>query len=355
MDISIGILAGGKSRRMGVNKALLEYNNKTFLNALAEELSDVGELWISVDRREAYEDLPYPLAVDENWDIGPMEGIRQILKASGREAAFICATDMPFLKKELVFYMSQFLCSDYDCYIICDKNRIHPLCGIYSKSVLPVIEELIAAGDYKLTKLLDRVRTKYISLAYSCFSEKVVKNINTRQEYRQMAKPFVFCVSGVKNSGKTWLIERLINEFIPEYPHIGIIKHDGHAFCMDHAGTDTDRLAKAGAVSVAIFSKEKQALIKRAAKEPLTELLPQMQDLDLIIIEGMKHSAYPKVEVVRKGISDQCVCDQSTLIAVATDTKVKNLNGQIPCFPLEDPSAIAKAVSAYREEHPQGM
>ena len=119
---------------------------------------------------------------------------------------FICAADMPFITKELVAYMTEFISSDYDCYCMMDEDHIHPLCAIYSGNVLSVIKELIDKGQYRLMNILHAGRTKYIRLETSCFDKRVVKNINTKEEYVRLVLPVVFCVSGVKDSGKTGLI-----------------------------------------------------------------------------------------------------------------------------------------------------
>lgn len=164
--------------------------------------------------------------------------------------------------------------------------------------------------------------------------------------------PPFFCVSGVKNSGKTSLILALMEVLKADFPKIGVIKHDGHDFIMDHPGTDTYRFGQMGAGKIAIFSPKKSVLMDNTppAEDPAArarQFLAQMGDMDLVIIEGMKYSPYPKIEIVRKEISHQCVCCQDTLIAVASDTQVSNLREGIPLIPLWDISNIAAAARAY--------
>lgn len=119
--------------------------------------------------------------------------------------------------------------------------------------MLPVIKELIDKGQYRLMNILHAGRTKYIRLETSCFDKRVVKNINTKEEYVRLVLPVVFCVSGVKDSGKTGLIVKLINEFITQDYTVAVIKHDGHEYEMDHEGTDTWCFTRAGAKCSAIF------------------------------------------------------------------------------------------------------
>lgn len=348
MKLSTGILAGGKSTRMGQNKALLEFNNRRFIDRIADELSGFSETVISAAAKGDYEDLGLPVVYDEHQEIGPIEGIYQILRAASQEYVFICAADMPFIKKELVSYMAEFISSDYDCFCLMDEEHVHPLCAIYSKRMLGVIEELIARGQYRLVNILNKVRTKYIKLEYTRFEKKLVKNINTKDEYRRLALPVVFCVSGVKDSGKTWLIVKLINEFIREGCSVAVIKHDGHDYVMDHEGTDTYRFRKAGAKYSAIFSDTQYSMnaAKKASIEEMAALVLAGRDVDILIIEGLKESAYPKIEVVRQGISAKSICQPDSLICVATDV-VSPDEVKCPVFGLDDIEGIFLCLKEY--------
>lgn len=332
--ISAGILAGGKSTRMGQNKALLKLNDRRFIDHISEELSSFSQVLISAAKKGVYEDTGLEIVYDEHREIGPMEGIYQLLRAAKEEYVFICAADMPFIKKELVSYMCEFISSDYDCYVVMDEDHIHPLCAIYSKSTLGIIEKQISDGNYRLMNILNNVRTKYIRLNYTCFDKKVVKNVNTRQEYKRLALPVVFCVSAVKDSGKTGLIVKLINEFIREGYSVGVIKHDGHDFIMDHEGTDTFRFTQAGAVNSAIFS-DRHFSVHSVSKKSIGEMISMLKDTDVIMIEGMKNSEYPKIEVVRKEVSAKIVCDPKSLICIATDV-VSQDNTACPVYGLND-------------------
>jgi len=317
-QISIGVLAGGKSTRMGQNKALLEVNQQSFISKICTELGGFDELLISVAEKGMYADLGYPTVCDEHADIGPIEGIYQLVAHAHNEYVFVCAVDMPFMQKELVSYMAEYISSDYDCYCMMDEDHIHPLCAIYSKKMLPVIAAQIAKGQYRLMDVLRQVQTKYIHLETSCFDSKVVKNINTKEEYTRLSLPVIFCVSGVKDSGKTGLIIKLINEFIRENYSVAVIRHDGHDYIMDYEGTDTARYTQAGARCSAIFSDTHYS-INGSTHTTIEELLTRCYGSDIIILEGLKHSPYPKIEVVRSVISRRPVCDTTTLICLATD------------------------------------
>jgi molybdopterin-guanine dinucleotide biosynthesis protein len=265
MTMGVGILAGGKSSRMGHDKAFLPYGNGTFLSRLLQEFSGFDEVLVSVAEDWDHERLAENVdcgstcvfvVTDEKKDIGPLEGLRQILKHTNQEYVFVCAVDMPFVTKKLAEYISGYLSKDYDCYCIADEEHVHPLCGIYSRHMLPVVEAQIERGEYCVSAILGAVNTKYISLKYTVFDTRVTANINTKEEYGKLCTPAVFCVSGIKNAGKTGLILQLVQAFLRDGCRVGVIKHDGHEYQMDHEGTDTDRFSKAGSTCSAIYHRD---------------------------------------------------------------------------------------------------
>lgn len=154
--------------------------------------------------------------------------------------------------------------------------------------------------------------------------------------------PKVFAVSGVKNSGKTTLIEKIVGRLTELNYKVGVIKHDGHEFVADHEGTDTDRHKKAGAKSVIIYSDTKMMLIQDCHKARIEELIQYQKHMDIVIVEGMKYSNLPKIEIVRGEISSQCVCDKETLLAVVTDVALENLD--VPIIGLDDIDSLLEII-----------
>lgn len=154
----------------------------------------------------------------------------------------------------------------------------------------------------------------------------------------------VIAVSGVKNSGKTTVLEKLVAALAARGVRTAVIKHDGHSFEPDRPGTDTGRHLAAGAVGTAVFDGEKFQLVRRAAvtEEELIALFP---DADLILLEGFKHSAWPKVEVVRGGNSDGPVCDPATLLALVTDLPLRRPG--LPVLGLEDTDGLVELILEY--------
>lgn len=129
----------------------------------------------------------------------------------------------------------------------------------------------------------------------------------------------VIAISGIKNSGKTTLITSLIPLLKDRGLKVATIKHDGHDFDPDVEGTDSYRHRKSGAYGVGIFSKNKWMVIKEEKDIDISSLIKQFPGADLIILEGFKNSAFPKVEIVRSEISLLPVSNPETVIAYISD------------------------------------
>lgn len=150
--------------------------------------------------------------------------------------------------------------------------------------------------------------------------------------------PIVVAVSGVKNSGKTTLIGQLIPALRQQGLETAVIKHDGHSFSPDTPGTDTRRFWDRGAAATAVFDEEKTALVCRGqvAPERLVEAFSPLADV--ILLEGFKYSAYPKIELVRQAVSTAPVCDPATVLAYVSDAPLQT---DKPVFGFGQTEALA--------------
>lgn len=163
--------------------------------------------------------------------------------------------------------------------------------------------------------------------------------------------PKIFVIAGVKNSGKTTLICRLLEIFSKMGFKVATIKHDGHDFDADVPGTDTYRHFHAGAYGTAIFSAEKCMVVKRQKNITEEQLLRCFPEADIILLEGFKYSPYPKIELVRQGNSAKSVCSGYNLAAVATNLpsgELEQRDMQIPLLDMDDAEAVADFILTYR-------
>jgi molybdopterin-guanine dinucleotide biosynthesis protein MobB len=152
----------------------------------------------------------------------------------------------------------------------------------------------------------------------------------------------VVAVSGVKNSGKTTLLTELIPRLRGHGLRVAVIKHDGHDFLPDVPGTDSYRLRQAGAEAVAVYSAHRYLLTAERPGTTAEELIRRLDNVDLILLEGAKHSAHPKIEIVRGAVSGQSACRPETLLALCTDTGL-TLPG-VPSLGLEDYEDLTRII-----------
>lgn len=174
------ILAGGKGRRMGgQNKALLQLEQQTFLSRLEKALSDFPEKLISLQDASWLGASPFTPILDEVTDRGPLEGIRCALASCKSDALLVVACDMPLFSEEIAKGLIQ-AGEEADAVICRDSTgKLHPLCGVYSKQCLPVIDSIIAQENYRVLRIMELVPSNVFSLEASHFSDALLSNINT--------------------------------------------------------------------------------------------------------------------------------------------------------------------------------
>jgi molybdopterin-guanine dinucleotide biosynthesis protein B len=158
----------------------------------------------------------------------------------------------------------------------------------------------------------------------------------------------VIGIAGWKKSGKTTLVVRLIEEFTRRGLKVASVKHAHHNFQIDDAETDSARHRRAGATQVAVVSAKRWALISEldGAPEPnLAEVIAWLGPCDLVIVEGYKSAAIPKIEARRSAsVSREKLADTDTgVIAIAADHAADG-RGR-PVFSLDDIAGIADFIA----------
>ena len=132
-------------------------------------------------------------------------------------------------------------------------------------------------------------------------------------------KQHIIVVCGIKNSGKTTLIRKIIPKLAEAGLKVATIKHDGHDFESDVPGTDSYYHQKAGAYGTAVFSKNRFMITKQITKITEKDLIGFFSEADLIIIEGMKDSTYDKIEVIRSANGNQPASNPQRRFLIVTD------------------------------------
>ena len=141
----------------------------------------------------------------------------------------------------------------------------------------------------------------------------------------------VFGFAGYSGAGKTTLIEQLIPRFVQAGLRVSLIKHAHHAFDIDKPGKDSYRHREAGANE-----------LRDEAQPSLEEQLARFAPCDLVLVEGFKRAAIPKLEVFRPSFERPLLHpDDANIVAIAADAPVQTA---LPLLDLNNPDAIAEFI-----------
>ena len=158
------VLAGGKSRRLGVDKALLSLGGAPLLQTVVQRVSQVcPRVIVAVDRPGRYRRLRLPVrfVADASAGLGPLAGLQSGLQACSTAHALVVACDLPFLNVDLLRYMAG-LPRSYQALVPRSAGREHPLHAVYARSCLPEVDALLAAGGGSMQELLDRLDVRWL-------------------------------------------------------------------------------------------------------------------------------------------------------------------------------------------------
>ena len=153
----------------------------------------------------------------------------------------------------------------------------------------------------------------------------------------------IFGLAGWSGAGKTTLMEKLIRDVDRRGFSVSTIKHTHHAVDIDRPGKDSFRHREAGAVEVLVASSSRWALmheLRGADEPPVEELIRHMTKVDLLIIEGFKSHAHPKLEVHRPSLGKPLLWPEDpTIVGIASDETLTGVTP--PELALNDAEAIA--------------
>lgn len=190
MAITGIILAGGKSSRMGKNKALLEVGGLTMIERVAGALSGVcSEIIIAGENSGSLEHLGYPTVPDIHPGCGPLSGIHAGLNAAKNLYSFVSACDIPFASQRLIERIIAER-DGFDVVMLKEGGFLEPLFSLYSKAFIEAAEISIRNGVYKVTATLQHVKWKPVTLSPGEIPNlaKSLINVNTPMDYEEAKK-----------------------------------------------------------------------------------------------------------------------------------------------------------------------
>ncbi|WP_373777664.1 molybdenum cofactor guanylyltransferase MobA [Glaesserella sp.] len=338
-QISAVILAGGLARRLnGVEKGLQPLNGKPLINHIIERLSpQICKISLNINRlheqyRLLYPDIPS--YSDELTDFqGPLSGMLSGFQHLDSEYLLFVPCDSPFLPLNLLRKLNTALTINHaDIAYAHDGERAHPTFALVHRSVAKALADYLARGERRLFHFFQSQKSVAVD-----FSEQpqAFRNFNTLEDFTSGQNSAFFCkipllaVTGYSGTGKTTLLEKLIPELNKRNIRVGLIKHSHHNVDVDKPGKDSHRMRMAGANPTMVVCTERWALMVETDElAPFDYLVQQFEgkNLDLVLVEGFKHEALPKIQLHRKAIEKPLPELDDFTLATATDYPLARKN-----------------------------
>jgi molybdopterin-guanine dinucleotide biosynthesis protein MobB len=368
--VSLALLAGGQSIRLGEDKVFATFGKGTLIEWMRDRFARLFPYTFVVTRDPSrLEDLGLPVVNDALTDTGSATGLYTAVLASPTERVLCLAVDMPFVPPRFLRLLAE-ESRGFDAFVPRHGEYMQPLCAVYGKAVLPHYREFIRSGRRRIFDIYPDFHTGYLEMDRGDYGdpEALFMNINTRAEleaarqraageggWRAALQPHiqdfmsksplpVVSFIGKKKSGKTTVVLGVIKELRGRGYRVAALKHDTHGFEVDVPGTDSYRFREAGAEVVGISSPDKYVWLNHVTEErSLLDLTRQIDEpVDLVITEGFKKQAAPKIEVSRRARSSELVSAVDELIGITSDQAFPDY--PVPQFALDDFHGLADLI-----------
>jgi molybdopterin-guanine dinucleotide biosynthesis protein A len=187
-DLCAVILAGGRSSRMGMNKALLDFGGKPLIAVLVDRIRPLTkQILISSNDSSCYEFLDLPIIADRFRGHGPLAGLHSAMLWNKSLFYMALACDLPNLQIRLLRKLA-LLAEGYDAAIPRTSDGVaHPLCAVYSRTCLPALEDSLLKGTNRvLTVLESSLSIRWVDPDEGQFKDDDLANINTPEDLQRL-------------------------------------------------------------------------------------------------------------------------------------------------------------------------
>ena len=370
-DVSLALLAGGQSTRMGEDKAFAPFNGKTLLEWMRDRLAPLfPHVFVVAREPSRFHELGLPVVNDALADTGSAVGVYSAVLASPTERVVCLACDMPFVTPHLLRQLAE-RSEGFDVFVPRHGEYMQPLCAVYGKGTLDAYRTFITSGGRRIFDIYPDFNTGYLEMDGGQYGDpgELFMNVNTPAEleaarqriaaegggWRAALQPRIQAIMdasplpvvsfiGKKKSGKTTVLLGVIGELRGRGYRVAAIKHDTHGFEIDIPDTDSYRFRELGTEVVGISSPWNYVWQVRTAEEPpLGELIRQIREpVDLVITEGFKRQDAPKIEVSRRARSTELVSTPDELIGITSDQRFPDY--PVPQMDLDDFKGLADLI-----------
>lgn len=184
------VLAGGGSRRLGRDKALLALGGQPLALRTAEQLRPVVEELVLVGSPQRYAHLGLPVLADRVADRGPLAGIVAALSATDHDWNLVVACDLPYLETRFFEFLLEQTAAKptADAFVPHVGGFWQPLAAAYHRRALVAFERVLGAGNPKIDRAFPDLCVEALTgelLSRFAFPERMFKNINTPEDYEE--------------------------------------------------------------------------------------------------------------------------------------------------------------------------
>ena len=181
-NTAFAILCGGKSRRMGQDKAFIRLGEESLLRRLARIGEGFGERLVATDQSLMARETGFRLVPDIVKGCGPVGAVYSLLSGITSDAVLTLPCDMPFFPAALAQEMLKTIPESAQALLLVNRDgRAYPLCAIFRKSCLSVVREHVEAGKLKAMPMMDLLGAVHMTLP-ARFSERALMNLNTPED-----------------------------------------------------------------------------------------------------------------------------------------------------------------------------
>ena len=329
--ISLLIVAGGKSSRLGTDKRFVEVGGIGLLENILRKASaeDFAEIFLCVEEnlptlKILAEKFGAKLLIDEVKKSGPMAGLAVGLANIKTDWALAVSADMPFFDSKTL--TRKFSAAQAIIPIV--GGKFQPLAAFYRRELAEIFSRELSSGQRKIFTAIKKIPHEFTEI----LEEEIFFNINTRADLRlargraenlSRTTPIISIVAPESGTGKTTFIEQLIKILSAQKISVGVIKSDAHGFNLDVEGKDSYKFQTAGAKSVAVVSPQSWFMIKHTdERENFLSIVEKMTGVDLILTESRTHGTFPAISLWRgrgEVIADEKVAAIFTSEPAASD------------------------------------
>ncbi len=368
-SISLLILTGGKSSRMGQDKSSLPWQDGTFLTVLlhrslpipftniiiatnqslnlitlpgelhlstgqplpqsllgAVQPQDTPYTWVTPTGRS----LPFYVTADRHCDCGPLGGIEAGMAQCVSSWYAVLSVDMPYY--DFAFFAEQlprlarYTGSERPVLLpkiednTASKGGFQPLAAMYPRAVLPQIQQAFHDQEYKVRRMF---RTYPTIIVNETARQRVYQNVNTPLEYKDARLadvmktrrvPVFSITADASGTGKTTVAVALIKLLIGQGYRVGYIKSTHHLVTGEAEGTDTNLARKAGASMIRLVTPADIPASEN--KEEYIFRLSQRFSVDVVLVESRRHGPFPRIKICPFGPDAEALDCTSSVTAV---------------------------------------